>query len=162
MSFTSLSMLTVLSTLLLSCSSSGNNQMSAGDSGRMTQDRLHQIISTNAENVKIEGNVVEFYYDNVDLYCISDTAADRMRIISPIADVSELESEEIVIALAANFHSVLDPRYAIGDQVLYAAFVHPLSPLTEKQLISAIRQVATANRTFGTTYTSGELVFPGQ
>lgn len=64
--------------------------------------------------------------------------------------------------LEANFHSALDARYATSDGVLYAAFIHPLSPLTEAEVRSAVAQVASLVRSFGTTYSSGELVYGGE
>ena len=84
-----------------------------------------------------------------------------MRIIAPIAPLSETEGEQIMLAMAANFHSVLDARYAIGSGIVYAAYLHPLSSLTAEELESAIAQVAVAQQTFGTDYSSGVLVFPG-
>ena len=45
--------------------------------------------------------------------------------------------------------------------MLYAAFIHPLGPLTEAELVSAVRQVSSLASSFGTGYTSGELVFGG-
>lgn len=44
---------------------------------------------------------------------------------------------------------------------MYSAFIHPLSPLSVGVLESAIKQVMLANKTFGTEFTSGALVFPG-
>lgn len=64
--------------------------------------------------------------------------------------------------LEANFHSALDARYATSDGVLYAAFIHPLSPLTEAEVRSAVAQVASLVRSFGTTYSSGELAYGGE
>ncbi len=40
-----------------------------------------------------------------------------------------------------------------------AAYIHPLSPLRPEEVYSALRQVAELVKTFGTTYSSGELVF---
>ena len=144
--------------LLLSMIACSGSKTSAK---KMTQQRLHALISQHGTDVDVKGNVAEFTFGESRLYCVSDSEADRMRIVVPIANVSELEGEEIMTALAANFHTVLDARYAIGGETLYAAFIHPLSPITERELLSAIRQVATAAETFGDEYTSGELVFPG-
>ena len=104
---------------------------------------------------------MQFTYDDVRLICISDTSADRMRIISPIVALAEIDSEQMLLALAANFHTVLDARYALSEGVIYAAYIHPLSPLSNAEVLSAIRQVATAKNTFGNEYSSGALVFPG-
>ena len=127
----------------------------------MTKDRLHDLILEVGSDVLISGNMVQFTYDGAILLCISDSAADRMRIISPIIELSEIESEQLLMALAANFHTVLDARYAISDGVMYAAYIHPLRPLSDEEVYSAIRQVARARNTFGDEYTSGELFFGG-
>jgi len=127
----------------------------------MTQDRLHDLIVDTGTNVVIAGNVVQFEYQGVRLICISDVAADRMRIISPIVELAKIGTRQLLLALSANFHTALDARYALSDGIMYAAFIHPLSPLSDSEVLSAIRQVATANLTFGNEYTSGTLVFPG-
>jgi len=127
----------------------------------MTQDRLQDLILQAGSDVIISGNLVRFTYEGANLLCISDVSADRMRIISPIVDLSEIGVEQLLLALTANFHTALDARYAISDGVMYAVFIHPLGPLSEEEVISAIRQVARARNTFGTDYSSGELVFGG-
>jgi hypothetical protein len=126
---------------------------------RMTQQRLHEIIAETGRNMRVEGNVVAFQFGDVALLCISDPDADRMRIITPVKRVEEATSEEILAAMSANFHSALDARYAISQGVIFVAFLHPLSPLTAEQVVSAIRQVASARATFGDSYSGGTLFF---
>ncbi len=128
---------------------------------KMTQAELHRLIEKYADKVKIDGSVVQFSFKGVDLVCVSDATADRMRIISPITTLENIDTQQLVIAMAANFHSLLDARYAISDGLVYAAFIHPLGSLSRQDLESAIRQVAQAKLTFGTEYSSGELFFPG-
>lgn len=127
----------------------------------MTQDRLHDIILELGSDVLISDHVARFTFDGATLMCISDASANRMRIISPIIGLSEVDSEQLLLALAANFHTALDARYAISDGVVYAAFIHPLRSLSDEEVVSAIRQVAAAHNTFGNEYSSGELFFPG-
>jgi len=128
----------------------------------MTPEYLIHSISNYADDISVKNTLISFHYKKVPLYCIYDSKADRMRIISPIAPIDKVPHQMLAMALKANYHTVLDARYAIGDDILYSAFIHPLSPLTLKELESAIRQVAMAAMTFGGTYTSGELVFPSQ
>ncbi|MDE2149210.1 MAG: hypothetical protein KGJ55_05120, partial [Gammaproteobacteria bacterium] len=61
-----------------------------------------------------------------------------------------------------NFHTMLDVRYATSDGIVYAAFIHPLSPLHGGEFVSALQQAARAALTFGGTYTSSDLVFGAQ
>ena len=127
----------------------------------MTVETMQAIIEDMSEEFSRENNVFSFVLEKTQLYCVWDVKADRMRLVSPIAKSKDVPAEFLEMALQANYHSVLDPRYAIGDGVLYSAFIHPLSPLTEDELRSAILQVAIAANTFGSTFTSGALVFPG-
>jgi hypothetical protein len=109
--------------------------------------------------MRVEGNVAAFHFGGAALLCISDPNADRMRIISPVKRVDETSAEEVLAAMQANFHTALDARYAIWEGVIYAAFIHPLSSLSGEQVVSAIRQVAAARESFGSTYSSGTLFF---
>ena len=92
---------------------------------------------------------------------VTDETNDRMRIIAPILSVDELDKEVLLDCLAANFHSALDVKYAVSNDVLWCVFIHPLSPLTETELESAIEQVYYGVATFGTTYSSTPLLFGG-
>ena len=85
-----------------------------------------------------------------------------MRIISPIVEAHEVSDEKLRKCMEANFHSALDARYAIGDNVLWAAFIHPLRELETNQIVSAVSQVYSCAKTFGTTYSSGTLSFPNK
>jgi hypothetical protein len=127
----------------------------------MTQQHLHDLILEVGSDVLISGNIVQFSFGGADLLCISDIAADRMRIISPIVELTTVDREQLLLALMANFHSALDARYAISDGVVYSAYIHPLSPLSDEEVIAAISQVASARNTFGEEYSSGELYFGG-
>jgi len=96
----------------------------------------------------------------------SDLSIDRMRVVAPVISLQEAEQKGVRIQplleriLVANYHSALDPRYAIDDsKVIVAAFLHPLSTLSEGQFLSALQQVAEMVWTFGTSYSSSELIF---
>jgi hypothetical protein len=128
---------------------------------RMTQERLHAIISEAAQEVRVQGNVIAFRLGEIQLFGVSDATADRMRIFAPVKPLDEATSEELLAALHANFHTVLDARYAISNGVIFAVYLHPLSPLTREQILSAMRQVAAARASFGGSYSSGGPAFGG-
>ena len=100
-------------------------------------------------------------YNQRPLYCIYDENANRMRIISPIIETINLEEEQLLNALVANFHSALDVKYALSDEIMWSVFIHPLKELNDHQVLDAIDQVHAASTTFGSTYSSTNLVFPG-
>ncbi len=128
---------------------------------RMTQQALHEIIAATGQDVRAEGNLVAFKLRDVPILCVSDPNADRMRFVAPVKRIQDAAPEEVVAALQANFHSALDVRYALSNDMIVVAFLHPLSPLTREQVVSAIAQVASARETFGSTYSSGALTFRG-
>ena len=125
----------------------------------MTRERLEALILASAQDIAGRAGALEFSYDGVSMACISDVSHDRMRIIAPIAAVGGLSARTLEVLLVANYHTSLDARYAISEGTVYAAYLHPLSDLTEAQLASALRQVSSLAKTFGSTFSSGELSF---
>ncbi len=126
---------------------------------RMTSKALEEIINELSEDVKVEGNSVQFSFQGVSMFLIHDTNADRMRLVSPIIETKNLQAGMLEKAMEANFHTALDARYAISDGIVWSVFIHPLSDLQPSFFKSAILQVATARATFGDQYTSGALLF---
>ena len=139
--------------LPLGCTTTPENTMSG--------EALEALIQEVGSDVQVNNRVIQFHYQGSLLICIYDNKADRMRIISPITGLASIDGSQLAIAMAANFHTALDARYAISDGVIYSVFIHPLSSLGEEELRSAIHQVAAANQNFGSSYSSGGLVFPG-
>jgi len=127
----------------------------------MKPGQILNTIQEVGENVERDGNVVNFTYQKVPVILVYDENADRMRLISPIIEVKELEEGMLMKAMEANFHSTLDVRYAISKGIVWSAFIHPMSDLSDDLLRSAIQQVAIARVTFGKEYTSGAMVFGG-
>ena len=128
----------------------------------MSQASLAEYIRELAGSADVSENVVQFEYEGVRIASVSDATHDRMRLIAPIAELESLQPAQLEILLVANFHTTLDARYAVSDGVVYAAFLHPLSGLSRELLESAIRQVAALALTFGSTYSSGELIYGGE
>jgi len=125
----------------------------------VTLEELQQVLSDVADEVEGEDGRWQLRMGQVALACMTDMRFDRMRIIAPIAEIDEVTDELRDACLEANFHTALDARYATSDGVLYAAFIHPLSPLEPEQVESAVQQVANLVETFGTSFSSGALVF---
>ncbi len=130
-------------------------------SQQMTSERLIEIIEQEADTIVVNNNQVRFLLNDAILICIYDENANRMRIISPIVELEKLEEDEVLNALVANFHSALDVKYALSDEMIWSVYTHPLKELSEHQVIDAIQQVYAAALTFGKTYSSTNLIFPG-
>ncbi len=129
-------------------------------SQEMNIHTLDKIIKEKADTLQVKGNSWHFTIKNRVLICIADKKANRMRIISPIAKKEQLTKELITNSLIANFHTALDVKYAISDDILWSVFTHPLKELSTHQVKDAILQVYNANITFGTIFSSTSLTFP--
>ena len=123
---------------------------------------LEKVITRVADTVTGQSGAWQFVVKDRLLICITDENNNRMRIISPVTEVANLSEEELVNSLVANFHTALDVKYAISDQVLWSVFIHPLKELSETQFEDAIIQVYNAAETFGTIYSSTNLFFPAK
>ncbi|MEM8636460.1 MAG: type III secretion system chaperone [Pseudomonadota bacterium] len=129
--------------------------------GPMTGERLGAVIQQIDANAIARGNGYIFRVGERDMMTVFDENADRMRVISPIISAEDLPPELLERMLQANYDAVLDARYAIANGQVWAVFIHPLSSLTDDQLLSGIAQTAIAVETFGTTFTSGIVTFGG-
>ncbi|CAD7701993.1 unnamed protein product, partial [Ostreobium quekettii] len=98
-------------------------------------------------------------------FCMTDArrGVDRMRFVVPVAKITgqTAQSSFLTKLMSANFHSALDARYAIDRQYIWSIFLHPLSPLTDEQVESAISQVLNLAQNYGTSFASTDLVFVG-
>ncbi len=106
------------------------------------------------------GNWVVTFKDT-SAQILTDQRADRMRIMIPIADASDLEAEVLYRMLQANYESALDARYAIAQGLVWVAYIHPLSPLTETELVLALAQTYNAAETYGSSFSGGLFQFGG-
>ena len=96
-----------------------------------------------------------------EVIIIANEAANRMRIFSPIVGADELTETILLRVMQANFDSALDARYAIAKGGLWSAFMHPLRTLDDEEFLQGLGQVVNLVNTFGTTYSSGQLIYEG-
>lgn len=127
----------------------------------MSNDRLDAIIRRLDNNTEGKMGFWQFKINSLTVTVITDEQADRMRIIIPVIDTEKLDQQYLYRIMQANFDSALDARYAIAKNILWSAYIHPLSSLDDDQFLTAIGQTINLVTTFGTTYSSGLLNFGG-
>jgi len=128
-------------------------------SASMNNQRLDSIIRSKGEIHEGQPGYWRFAYRDRGVLVLTDESHDRMRIITPVVEVTEIGEEIWLLALSANFDRALDARYAINGDYLWSAFMHPLGVLTESQFDDALDQVVTLADNFGTSFSSTDLVF---
>lgn len=136
----------------------------AEEASAMNNARLDELIRR-IEGIEGEieggGGAWRFRFRGYFVFVFTDERADRMRIMVPVAEADSLGKDALYRVMQANFESSLDARYAIAQDALWSAFIHPLSPLAEPEFYSGFEQTVTLAATYGTTYNSGGLSFSG-
>jgi len=127
----------------------------------MNNQKLQVLIEGIAEDVEGRAGYWRFTLHDYPATVITDERADRMRIIVPIAEIKDIDADKLFRLMQANFDSALDARYSIAKGILWSAFIHPLSELSEHQFIDGLAQTINLAATYGTTYSSGALIFGG-
>ena len=127
----------------------------------MTPERMEKLVLSFDEDAEVSSNGIAFTLEERNVLIVYDEDNNRMRIMSPIAPAELLDEELLMRMSQANFDAVLDARYAVANELLWSTFIHPLGSLQKDDFISAIAQVVTAAETFGTSFTSGAMVFGG-
>ncbi|MEL6581993.1 MAG: type III secretion system chaperone [Cyanobacteria bacterium J06621_12] len=125
----------------------------------MDIERLDAILQEQIGDISGQPGRWRFSLNDLSILVLADPNADRMRIFTPVADAAELPPEQMRRMMLANFHTALDARYAIADGIIVSTFIHPLSTLQEQDLLSALNQVSSLATTFGSSYTSGKMLF---
>jgi len=126
---------------------------------KMSNEKMHKILLREAEEVEGKQGNWQVLYKERPVIIITDENFNRMRIISPVQEVTKMKDGEFKLLLESNFDKALDAKYAIYDGVLWSTFTHPLGELTVEQFKDAMKQVVTLSKTYGTTYTSTDFVF---
>ena len=129
---------------------------------RMDNKRMEKLFEK--ESIKVEGEPGAWmaYFNDHILLVITDERNNRMRVFTPIVEEGDASPAQMARMLKANFHSALDAKYSIYEGFVVSVFTHPLRELTESQLLDAMRQVAKLAETYGTTYSSTDLIFGGE
>ena len=127
----------------------------------MTPARLGELILAVDENAVFDEPTWVFSVENLEVIVVYDEDADRMRIIIPIGPATGIPEAELLRLMQANFDSALDARYAIARDTLWGAFIHPLSELSDDEFLTALGETANIVLTYGTTYSSGLMIFGG-
>jgi len=129
--------------------------------GKMDNQRLEAIIQGLAEKPEGRAGYWQFNMDNFQVTVITDEDADRMRIIVPVAKMGDIDHSTLRRLMQANFDSALDARYSVARGLLWSAYIHPLSVLSDHQFIDGLAQTVNLAATYGSTYSSGALIFGG-
>ncbi|MFK8030648.1 MAG: hypothetical protein AB8G18_10435 [Gammaproteobacteria bacterium] len=125
----------------------------------MTAAHLGELIQEIDPEAELAGNTWRFEAAGNVIAVIYDEAADRMRIMIPITETDKLTEQQKTRLLQANFDSALDARYSIAQNVLWGTFIHPLSPLTDREFLLGVGQTISVVETYGDSYSSGMFTF---
>jgi hypothetical protein len=129
------------------------------DARGMTTQAMGKLLDSYLADLEGQPGFWRGVRNEVPVFVFSDDEHDRMRIMSPIGVVEELETDLLHILLQANYDRALDARYAMRGNELWSVVVHPLATLATDDLPAMFDQVITLVKNTGSTFASTELVF---
>jgi len=125
----------------------------------MTTQAMGKLLDSYVTDLEGQPGFWRGVRSEVPVFVFSDDEHDRMRIMSPIGVVEELDSDLLHVLLQANYDRALDARYAMRGNELWSVVVHPLATLATDDLPSLFDQVVLLVKNTGSTFASTELVF---
>jgi hypothetical protein len=128
---------------------------------KMTNQHLQTLIRRIDKHATGEAGIWRLTIADRQVTVITDARANRMRIISPVTEINGIRPKVLYRLMQANFDSALDARYSIAHGVIWSAYIHPLAELSDEQFLQGVGQVVNLVTTYGTSYSSGLLVFGG-
>ena len=112
----------------------------------MTAERLWELLDREKLAPEGEPEQAVFYVGNVRVFALVDSDNDRMRFMVPVRKLEDVAPDELLDMLIDNYAVTVDLRFAVNREVVWLAFLHPLSTLTERDALSVINQLAKATR----------------
>ncbi|MBF0245259.1 MAG: hypothetical protein HQL31_08300 [Planctomycetes bacterium] len=128
----------------------------------MNQASLRNLLDSSCEDLQIDPDGYwKAMYESWPLVVMVDELHNRIRIMVPICEASELDEGECRFLLEANFDRALDARYALSGGLLWSLFQHSFSDLSPDEFIDSLAKVHALAENYGTTYCSTDIVFCG-
>lgn len=123
----------------------------------MTVEKIADILRGRGIELRGKPGSWQFLNEGRQTFLFTDGEHNRMRLMTPLARLDMLrrdaefsEIELLQKMMKANYLATGDVRLCMNKHVLWAAFLHPLDSLTERDLLSALGQLSeTARKTSG-------------
>lgn len=98
-----------------------------------------------------------FLYNDRVLMVVTDEELNRIRIFTPVTEDDNLSDDNMRKMLEANFHSALDAKYSIFEGFVISVYTHPMTDMSQAQLLDAVQQVYVLASNYGDSYASTTL-----
>ena len=123
----------------------------------MSAEKIADILRGKGIELTGESGQWEFFLDGLQIFLLTDTENNRVRVMTPLARLDLLRREpgfsEIELLqkmMRANYLATGDTRLCINKHIVWAAYLHPLDSLTARDLLGALEQLTeTARKTSG-------------
>jgi len=135
--------------------SQGAQSASVPETGdeKMTAQRVAGILK--GRNITLQGKPGhwQFVHEEMQVFLLVDPESNRVRLVTPLARLDLLRQDPDFVEvdllrklLKANYLPTGDVRLCLNRHIVWAAFLHPLDTLTERDLVSALAQLVRVAR----------------
>jgi len=123
-------------------------EMEDAPAATMTGRRFVEILRGKDIDLQERAGQWQFFYEGMQVFLLVDSRSNRIRMLTPLAELEHLrqhpdfsEIELLQKMMRANYLATGDTRLCMNRHILWAAFLHPLDSLTERDFVDALRQL---------------------
>jgi hypothetical protein len=114
----------------------------------MTVKKIVEILRSKDIDLQGKAGQWQFFHEGMQVFLLTSSEGNRMRMMTPLAKLDQLrqnpdfsEIELLQKMMRANYLATGDVRLCLNRHILWAAFLHPLDSLTERELVGALGQL---------------------
>jgi hypothetical protein len=126
----------------------GTSKRKDASGQKMTVKKIAGILHEEGIDLQGKDGQWQFFHEGMQVFLLTDSNSNRVRIMTPLAKLDMLrqapdfnEIELLQKMMRANYLATGDVRLCMNRHILWAAFLHPLDSLTERDLVGALGQL---------------------
>jgi len=126
----------------------GKSHKEDSSDAQMTAQKIASILREKDIDLKGKTGQWQFFHEGMQVFLLTDSDSNRVRMMTPLAKLDQLRQDpsfsEIDLLqrmMRANYLATGDVRLCMNRHILWAAFLHPLDSLTERDLVGALGQL---------------------
>ena len=121
---------------------------------KMNNQKLIKHLDKECDSISGEDGKWQLFYRGIVILAVTDEVNDRIKLLSPITYIKDIEPSVISDCMKANFENLKDVKYAISNEIIWSIYNHDYKTLSTEQLDEAILQIYYSTGTFGGNYSS--------
>ena len=127
-----------------------------GHSQKMNDHKLIKHLKTECDSISGEDGNYQLFYRGIVVLAVIDKESDRLKLLSPIVYLKDINEDEITKCLEANFDNLQKIKYAVSNDIIWSIYDNSYKKISTTQIDEALLQLYYSTGTFGGKYSSSD------